>query len=126
MVEGFEIFQNVLNYKQQNDSAIRGRSGLFECRSGSRDFCAPGIVWIMLMLLPVILPVIVGGGGLALLIYFLSSANGNIGENEEKSLDGGLVYNFAVSLAPMLEKSLDGMIFNFAAYLAPLMGWVSK
>ena len=60
MAEGFEIFQNVLNYKQQNDLAIHGRSGLFECRSGSRDFCAPGIVWIMLMLLPVILPVIVG------------------------------------------------------------------
>ena len=103
MAEGFEIFQNVLNYKQQNDLAIHGRSGLFECRSGSRDFCAPGIVWIMLMLLPVILPVIVGGGGLALLIYFLSSASGDIDENEGKNLDG-LVYNFVASLAPMLEK----------------------
>ena len=125
MVGGFEIFQNVLNYKQQNDLAIGGRSGLFECRSGSRDFCAPGIVWIMLMLLPVILPVIVGGGGLALLIYFLSSASGDIDENEGKNLDG-LVYNFVASLAPMLEKSLDGLVFNFAAYLAPLLGWVSK
>ena len=125
MVEGFEIFQNVLNYKQQNDLAIGGRSGLFECRSGSRDFCAPGIVWIMLMLLPVILPVIVGGGGLALLIYFLSSASGDIDENEGKNLDG-LVYNFVASLAPMLGKSFDGLVFNFASYLAPLLGWESK
>ena len=125
MADGYEIFQNVLNYKQQNDLAIHGRSGLFECRSGSRDFCAPGIVWIMLMLLPVILPVIVGGGGLALLIYFLSSASGDIDENEGKNLDV-LVYNFVASLAPMLEKSLDGLVFNFAAYLAPLLGWVSK
>ena len=77
------------------------------------------------MLLPVILPVIVGGGGLALLIYFLSSASGDIDENEGKNLDG-LVYNFVASLAPMLEKSLDGLVFNFAAYLAPLLGWVSK
>ena len=125
MAEGFEVFQNVLNYKQQNDLAIGGRSGLFECRSGARDFCAPGIVWIMLMLLPVILPVIVGGGGLALLIYFLSSASGDIDENEGKNLDG-LAYNFVASLAPMLEKSLDGLVFNFASYLAPLLGWESK
>ena len=106
MAEGFEVFQNVLNYKQQNDLANGGRSGLFECRSGSRDFCAPGIVWIMLMLLPVILPVIVGGGGLALLIYFLSSASGDIDENE--------------------GKNLDRLVFNLAAYLAPLFGWESK
>ena len=106
MAEGFEVFQNVLNYKQQNDLAIGGRSGLFECRSGSRDFCAPGIVWIMLMLLPVILPVIVGGGGLALLLYFLSSASGDIDENE--------------------GKNLDRLVFNLAAYLAPQFGWESK
>ena len=70
MAEGYEIFQNVLNYKHQYDLAIHhGRSGLFECRSGSRDFCAPGIVWLMLFMLPVILQFIVGGGGLAILIY---------------------------------------------------------
>ena len=67
MAEGYEIFQNVLNYKQQYDLAIRGR--LFECRSGSRDFCAPGIVWLMLFMLPMILQFIVGGGGLAILLY---------------------------------------------------------
>ena len=70
MAEGYEIFQNVLNYKHQYDLAIHhGRSGLFECRSGSRDFCAPGIVWLMLFMLPVIFQFIVGGGGLAILIY---------------------------------------------------------
>ena len=74
MAEGYEIFQNVLNYKHQYDLAIHhGRSGLFECRSGSRDFCAPGIVWLMLFIFGfiifVILPFIVGGGGLAILIY---------------------------------------------------------
>ena len=70
MAEGYEIFQNVLNYKHQYDLAVHGRS---ECRSGSRDFCASGIVWLMIFMLPMILPLIVGGGGLALLIYFVSS-----------------------------------------------------
>ena len=81
MAEGYEIFQNVLNYNHQYDLAIHhGRSGLFECRSGSRDFCAPGIVWLMIFMLPMILQLIVGGGGLALLIYFVSSVSENIDE----------------------------------------------
>ena len=69
MADGYEMFQNVLNYKQQYDLAIHGRSDVFECQSSSRDFCAPGIVWLMLFMLPVILQFIVGGGGLAILIY---------------------------------------------------------
>ena len=70
MAEGYEIFQNVLNYKSEH-----GRIG--ECRSmgGGRDYCFHPFVWILIMLLPVLLPVIIGGGGLALLIYFVSSAS---------------------------------------------------
>ena len=103
MAEGYEIFQNVLNYKHQYDLAVHGRS---ECRSGSRDFCAPGIVWLMIFMLPVILPFIVGIIriiiGLPLLIYFLSSAI--IDENN--------------------EIDLDRHLYIFAAYLAPLTYWL--
>ena len=106
MADGYEIFQNVLNYKHQYDLAIHGRSDVFECQSGSRDFCAPGIVWLMIFMLPVILPFIVGIIriiiGLALLIYFLSSAI--IDENN--------------------EIDLDRHLYNFAAYLAPLIYWL--
>ena len=80
MTEGNEIFQNVLIYKQENDITIQhGRRSnlkeIFKCTSFSgvsSDFCLPGIVWIILMMWPLFLPVIVGGGGLALLIFFLS------------------------------------------------------
>ena len=91
MTEGNEIFQNVLIYKQENDLTIQhGRRSnlkeIFKCTSFSgvsSDFCLPGIVWIILMMWPLILPIIFGGGGLALLIYFLSSASGNIDANNE-------------------------------------------
>ena len=83
------VYKIFLTGKQENDLNIQHgpRSNLkeiFKCTSFSgvsSDFCLPGIVWIILMMWPLFLPVIVGGGGLALLIFFLSYASGNIDAN---------------------------------------------
>ena len=65
-----EVVKLLENFKSQWSRHVEPR--LFECEK--RDFCAPGFIWILLFMVPIILPLlpfIIGGG---LLVGLLAAA----------------------------------------------------
>ena len=68
-----EVVKLLENFKSQWSLHVEPR--LFECEK--RDFCAPGFIWILLFMVPIILPLlpfIIGGG---LLYGFLVAGEQN-------------------------------------------------